>query len=58
MTRALTYAAIILAVPPSVLMAGRMLHHVRAGNCVLACLYLLAIAVWAYVSISYLERIV
>lgn len=58
MTRALTYLGIALAVPPSVLMTGRMIYHIRAGNYLLSCLYGIGIALWAYDSISYLERIV
>lgn len=58
MTRALTYLGIAMAVPPSVLMTGRMIYHVKAGNSVLACLYLVGLCIWAYDSINYLERIV
>lgn len=58
MKHALTYAGIALAVPPSVLLCGRMIYHLRAGNYRLGCLYAIGIALWAYDSISYLERIV
>ena len=56
MKRALAYAGIALAVPPSVLLLARAGYHLKERNYCLCALYIAALAIWGYVFARYLGR--
>ena len=57
MKRALAALIILLSVPPSVIMTGRMIWHLKQRNYILACLYGIAIIVWGGLMIAKVREI-